>query len=134
MTTGVGHEGQGGQHMVAFKSFDMGKTWGEQIDIESANDPESSWGVPLKVPSGRVYCFYTYNGDNMREVISDSGLIKRVDTLGYYAFKYSDDNGLTWSDKRYYLPVRKFKTDYENPYKGEVVFFGAYQSRLFTMI
>jgi hypothetical protein len=79
--------------------------------------------VPLKVSSGRVYCFYTYNGDNLREVITDYGPTTRVDTLGYYAFKYSDDNGLTWSENRWYIPVRKFKCDLDNPYGGNVVFF-----------
>jgi hypothetical protein len=123
MTTGKGVEGEPGQHVVAVKSFDKGKTWGPIIPIEPADGPESSWAVPLKVPSGRVYCFYTYNGDNLREVITDHGPTKRVDTLGYYAFRYSDDDGLTWSDKRYYIPVRKFKCDMENPYKGEVMFF-----------
>lgn len=123
MTTGKGIEGEPGQHVVAVKSFDKGKTWGPIIPIEPADGPESSWAVPLKVPSGRVYCFYTYNGDNLREVITDHGPTKRVDTLGYYAFKYSDDNGLTWSDKRWYIPVRKFRCDLENPYKGEVMFF-----------
>lgn len=123
MTTGKGIEGEPGQHVVAVKSFDRGETWGPIIPIEPADGPESSWAVPLKVPSGRVYCFYTYNGDNLRECITDFGPTTRVDTLGYYAFKYSDDNGLTWSDKRWYIPVRKFKCDLENPYKGEVMFF-----------
>jgi len=27
--------------------------------------------VLLKVPGGRVYCFYNYNRDNIREVIAD---------------------------------------------------------------
>lgn len=123
MTTGRGIEGEPGQHVVAVKSFDMGKTWTQPIPVEPADGPEASWAVPLKVPSGRVYCFYTYNGDNLREVITDHGPTKRVDTLGYYAFKYSDDNGLTWSEKRWYIPVRKFRCDLDNPYHGDVMFF-----------
>ncbi|MFO7945515.1 MAG: LamG-like jellyroll fold domain-containing protein, partial [Armatimonadota bacterium] len=44
-------------------------------------------------------------------------------TLGYYAFRYSDDNGKSWSDERYYIPVRETDIDRRNPYEGEVRFF-----------
>ena len=80
--------------------------------------------MPLKVPSGRIYAFYVYNADNMREVIASTEYARRrVDTLGHYVFKYSDDGGRTWSDERYRVPVRTFAIDRDNPYQGEVQFF-----------
>ena len=97
MTTGKGVEGEGGRHVVATTSSDYGRHWSELIDIEPATRPEASWVMPLKVPSGRVYAFYTYNKDNIREVpnVASPSIRKRVDTLGAYVFKYSDDYGRT---------------------------------------
>lgn len=128
MTTGKGEEGEGGQHIVSTKSKDHGKTWSSLVDIEPADGPEASWVMPLVTPSGRIYAFYTYNAQNMREVIADPGPAhdyssRRVDTLGDYAFKYSDDGGKTWSGKRYFIPVREFDIDRRNSYKGKVHFF-----------
>jgi len=125
LTTGVGVEGQTGQHIIATISKDKGKTWSKPVDIEPAKGPEASWVMPLMTPSGRVYVFYTYNADNLRfDTKSNSpNMAKRVDTLGKYAFKYSDDGGLTWSNNRYYIPVRLFRIDRENAYGGKVVYF-----------
>jgi hypothetical protein len=124
MTTGPGEEGNDQQHVVSTSSTDNGKTWGPLVDIEPHGPPESSWVMPLIVPSGRVYAFYDYNGDNMREVMTSTGKpTKRVDTLGHYVFKYSDDGGQTWSNERYRIPIRTFQIDSENPYHGEVQFF-----------
>ena len=61
MTTGRGVEGQAGQHIVSTRSADRGRTWSEHVAIEPDNGPEASWVMPLKVPGGRVYVFYTYN-------------------------------------------------------------------------
>ena len=47
----------------------------------------------------------------------------RVDTLGYYVFKYSDDHGKSWSEKRYPIDVREFQCDHDNIYGGKVRFF-----------
>jgi hypothetical protein len=129
LTTGAGREGQPGQHVVALRSFNQGKSWETPVPIEPADGPEASWVVPLLVPNlggklGRVYAFYVYNGDNRRTVIFDSGKeLVRVDTLGHYVFRYSDDGGATWSEQRTEIPVREFDIDRENPYKGETRFF-----------
>ncbi len=124
MTTGPGVEGQQGQHIVATISSDEGRSWSELIDIEPAEGPEASWVMPLKVASGRVYVFYTYNKDNLRRVNSNSEPIaRRVDTLGGYMFKYSDDHGRNWSRERYEIPMRQMRIDRENTHHGEVMFF-----------
>ena len=38
-------------------------------------------------------------------------------------FKYSDDNGLSWSKKRYTVPIREMAIDRENPYNGKIKIF-----------
>jgi hypothetical protein len=124
MTTGKGKEGQKGQHIVSTRSSDHGKTWEPLIDIEPADGPEASWVMPYLTPYGRVYAFYTYNADNLREVIASNNYArKRVDTLGEYAYKYSDDGGKTWSQECWFIPIRETNTDRTNPYEGKVRFF-----------
>ena len=120
MTTGKGREGQPGQHIVSTRSADRGKTWEPLVAIEPADGPEASWAMPYLTEYGRVYVFYTYNAGNMREVI---GAGRRVDTMGEYAFKYSDDGGRTWSAQRWFIPVRETEIDRRNPYQGKVRFF-----------
>ena len=125
MTTGRGHEGDTGQHVVSAITPDRGKTWEGPFDIEPAGGPEASWVMPLRVPeTGRIYAFYTYNKENRRKVRTVSGdTISRVDSFGVYAYKYSDDQGRTWSDGRYEIPMRTFEIDRQNAYGGDVMFF-----------
>jgi hypothetical protein len=126
LTTGPGTEGVPGQHIIATISSDKGKTWSKPVDIEPSKGPEASWVMPLAVPSGRVYAFYTYNYDNLRldtKAVNSETFAHRVDTIGKYAFKYSDDYGKTWSNERYYIPMRKMRIDRENPYHGERMYF-----------
>jgi len=115
-TTGAGHEGNQGQYIVAAISKDQGRTWSDPIAIESPTGPEASWAMPLITPSGRVYVFYDYNGDNIRTL---KGRKIRADMLGWYCYKYSDDHGRTWS-KRYRLPVRLTACDQNNDWQGKV--------------
>ena len=42
LTTGAGHEGQRGQHVVCARSSDQGRTWSAPLDIEPASRPEAS--------------------------------------------------------------------------------------------
>lgn len=124
MTTGKGIEGASGQHIISLRSTDQGHTWTGPVDVEPADGPEASYAVLLKVPYGRIYCFYNHNTDRVREVKrEDSGVYKRVDSLGHYVFKYSDDHGKSWSSKRYEIPVREFECDRQNVYGGKLRFF-----------
>jgi hypothetical protein len=124
MTTGVGVEGAGGQHVVSMRSTDKGRTWSEIIPIEPADGPEASYAVLLKVPGGRIYAFYNHNTDRVPEVKrEDKGVYKRVDSLGHYVFKYTDDHGRTWSAKRYEVNLREFECDRNNVYGGTLRFF-----------
>ncbi len=124
MTTGSGREGSSGQHVVATRSFDQGRTWSGLVDIEPANGPEASWVVPFVASSGRIYAIYTYNFENRRTIKDYRGKpLQRVDTLGALMFKYSDNGGITWSNERYRIPMRNFEIDQQNVYDGAVQFF-----------
>jgi hypothetical protein len=124
ITTGAGREGAGGQHIICMRSTDRGQTWDSPVDIEPADGPEASYVVLLKTPYGRIYALYNHNTDNVREVRrEDKGVYPRVDSLGHYVFKYSDDHGRTWSDRRYDIPVREFECDRNNVYGGSLRFF-----------
>ncbi len=124
MTTGAGLEGDHGQHVVATISRDKGKTWAPLIDIEPATGPEASWITPFITPTGRIYVFYTYNSENLREILDiNKKPITRVDTFGKMMMKYSDDGGHTWSKKRYEVPIRNFEIDDNNVYQGKIQFF-----------
>jgi len=128
VTTGGGEEGSGGQHVISMRSADRGKTWSEPVDLEPADGPEASYAVLLKTGYGRVYCFYNHNTDNIRSVKADNppfpaGKCTRVDSLGHYVFRYTDDNGRSWSKKRYDVPMRLFEIDRENADRGKLLYF-----------
>lgn len=128
LTTGAGREGEPGQHVVAMRSTDQGRTWSAPVALEPPDGPEASYAVLLATPTGRVYCFYNHNSDNLREVLADDppfagGVCRRVDSQGYFVCKYSDDGGRTWSPRRYPIPVREMDIDRRNPYGGAVRFF-----------
>lgn len=124
MTTGPGHEGDARQHVVSSRSTDQGKTWSPLLDIEPHGPPEASWVMPLAVPSGRIYAIYVFNDADLREIPSPvGGVIKRGDTLGTFAFRYSDDGGRSWSQDRYKMPQRVTEVDRANTLGGEVQFF-----------
>jgi len=124
ITTGSGNEGAPGQHVVSMRSTDCGKTWEKPVAVEPAGGPEASYAVLLKVPYGRIYCLYNHNTDRVAEVKrEDKGVYKRVDSLGHYVFKYTDDHGRTWSERRHEIPLREFDCDRANAYGGQLKFF-----------
>ncbi len=128
VTTNASKEGDAGQKVISMRSSDMGKTWSEPVSLEEDDGRENSYSVLLKVPSGRIYSFYNHNTDNIRRVKADNppyedGYCYRVDSIGYYVFKYSDDFGKSWSKKRYPIPVREFEIDRKNADKGKLRYF-----------
>lgn len=125
VTTGPGEEGSGGQHVVTMRSTDRGDTWSDAVAVEPGDCRENSYAVMLKAPSGRIFIFYNHNTDNVREVFSHdrTTTFTRVDSLGHFVFKYSDDHGRSWSRERYDLPFRLFQCDRENVYHGTLCFF-----------
>lgn len=124
ITTGQGSEGAPGQHVVSMRSTNRGRAWEQMVPLEPVEGPEASYAVLLKVPGGRIYAFYNHNTDRVQEVKYETkGATKRVDSLGYYVFKYTDDHGRTWSAQRHPIPVREFACDRNNVYGGKIRFF-----------
>ncbi|MDD4773308.1 MAG: sialidase family protein [Eubacteriales bacterium] len=128
VTAGSGHEGQPGQHVITLRSRDRGRTWGEKAQVESPDMPESSYAVMHRCAGGRIYCFYNYNAGNLRAVRADAdvypgGQCPRVDSQGHFVYKYSDDGGRSWSERRYKIEMRLFDVDLGNAYGGEILFF-----------
>lgn len=125
LTTGDGLEGSRGQHVISIRSEDHGKTWSEPVCIEPSSGPEASWVVPLILPSGRIVVFYVYNMDDIRELPTENppGVTNRMDSHGHYVFRWSDDEGRSWSKQRGLIPVREFDIDRENSTGGRVRLF-----------
>lgn len=119
-TTGSGTESTPGQHIVATRSHDKGKTWSTPVDIEPSSGPSASWATPYLTSFGRVYVFYDYNGDHVQTL--DGKPIRHNSEMGWYCYKYSDDQGATWSE-RFRLPMPKAPVDYHNDFKGSVQLF-----------
>ena len=119
-TTNSGHEGSKGQHIVSSISDDQGKTWSEPVRIEEPGKESASWGMPYLTDYGRVYVFYTFNGDKIHVLNGQKNI--REDMLGWYCYKYSDDEGKTWSD-RYRIDIPNKPVDLNNQWNGEVQIF-----------
>lgn len=120
-TTSPGREGDDVQYIVSTRSSDQGKSWSVPVEIEAASSGvESSWAMPLVTKFDRIYAFYTFNGDSIRNLPDGSSM--RADTHGWYCYRYSDDKGRTWS-KRYRLHMRKTAVDRENDFSGKVQMF-----------
>jgi hypothetical protein len=129
VTTGAKKEGDRGQTVAVLRSKDKGKSWTAPLPLEPTDGPEASYASLLKTPSGRVYAFYNHNTENVREVPRDPvpgrprSMEKRVDSLGHFVFRFSDDHGATWSAKRFDVPMRAFQIDRENSTAGKIKYF-----------
>lgn len=87
-----GHESTGDQHVVVARSEDAGRTWGHEIMVEAAGDSYHvpAWITLYCVPAtGRLYSFYWWNlhGVPLRDA-------------GDVFLRYSDDDGVTWSERQ----------------------------------
>ncbi len=119
-TTSAAREGATSQYIVCTVSKDQGRTWSAPVPIESPDSPEASWAMPLLTRFGRIYVFYVYNGDDVRTLPDGSPM--RADTHGWYCYRYSEDSGSTWSERRR-LPMRVTAADRRNDFSGEVQMF-----------
>lgn len=115
LTTSSGVEHAYMNNIIATRSYDKGRTWTEPVNVEPPGVPQSSWAVPLKVPGGRIYVFYNYNKFGFTGL---EGVMS-----GPFVYKYSDDNGKTWSENRYEVPMRTTKIDRENYTQRKHQFF-----------
>lgn len=124
LTTSSGTEYAKSNYIISTKSYDQGKTWTKPVEVEAPGVPQSAWAVPLKVPGGRIYVFYNYNQGEFKGI---EGVMS-----GPFMFKYSDDNGKTWSEKRYEAPIRRTKIDTDNHTNGKTCFFWSIDKPIVT--
>ncbi|UCD30000.1 MAG: exo-alpha-sialidase [Planctomycetota bacterium] len=104
------HENDPDQRVVMSRSTDRGRNWSKPVLL--AGDPSgksgrrASWQFPVVVPhSGRVYLFWNQN----------VGVVDaRADTTGVLAYRWSDDDGLAWSEV-HTLPIRKSAISHPDP-------------------
>ncbi len=124
-TVSNGREGAAGQHIETRRSLDRGRSWSQPVPVEPGDQRENSYAVMLKAPGGRIFIFYNHNGDNVREILTHDrkSSYQRVDSLGNFVFKFSDDHGCSWSEKHCQIPVREFLCDRNNVYQGKLRFF-----------
>ena len=114
------------QHFVASRSTDRGRTWSPpaQLAPEPTRPPEqiASWGFPVVVPhTGRIYVFWNQN----------IGITStRRDLTALLAYRWSDDDGLTWSNDMHMLSVPKAATSDPDPDQPEN--FVIYQAPIIT--
>jgi len=110
-TTGTGEEGAKGEYVSVMRSEDGGQTWSMGTLLE---DPEweSAYAVLVTDRFDRIYCLYNYNLDHYR--ISEFDC-HRLDMGGTYCMRYSDDKGLSWSE-RIIVDVGVTDLDREYPY------------------
>lgn len=98
------------QRLVLSRSDDQGKTWSKPTVFaggpKSPDGRMASWGFPFVVPhTGRVYVFWNQNVG-----IEDV----RQDTTGELWYRWSDDDGRTWSDS-HRLTIRKSAISHPDP-------------------
>jgi hypothetical protein len=87
-----GYESDANQRVVVARSRDGGRSWSSEVPVEEAGADcrVPAWGMPFVVPeSGRVYVFYWFNYQGVK--LRDAGDI---------FFRFSDDDGLTWSPRQ----------------------------------
>ena len=125
LTTSRGGEGATTSHVVATRSTDQGRTWSTPVPLEAETPPESAYATLLKVAGGRIFAFYDHNSENIREIPGENGgkPVKRVDTLGQFVFRTTDDGGRTWSTQRHVIPVRETQIDRANVTGGRTRIF-----------
>lgn len=118
LTTGPGNEGEPGQHVVSATSHDQGRTWSPLVDVEPVDkEKRSAYALVLITPADRIYAFYCYNGDAIRAL--PDGKPIRDDMQGWCVFRYSDDQGATWSERQR-LPMRLTAVDRGNEWQGRL--------------
>ncbi len=126
LTTSSGGEGATSSHVLSTRSLDHGKTWSPLLALEPQTPPESAYATMVKTPAGRIYAFYNHNTDNVREIPGPSATskpVKRVDSLGHFVFRYTDDHGKSWSAQRTEMPMRETQIDRDNVTGGTTRIF-----------
>lgn len=125
VTTSSGAEGSRDQYVSILRSTDRGRNWTEPVRLEGPEGGrcwESAYSKLVVAPTGRIFCFYCYNAAHVD--ITD-GPVYRYDMGGIFCCRFSDDRGLSWSE-RLTIPVRDLEIDRMAP-----LFHQGHELRLF---
>jgi hypothetical protein len=127
-------EGSVGEHIVSVRSSDQGLHWSAPLALEDDRTIDNAYSTITLTPSGRIYVTYNMNLDNVTTL--NNKPITRLDELGHFVMRYSDDgaatvraslpfrrhtNGLPpqWSAERYEVPYRTTAVDRANSFEGK---------------
>ncbi len=111
-------ENAGDQRVVVSRSLDRGRSWSKPytIDGPQPGDPRgtglASWGFPIVAPGlladGGHRVYYIYN----KNVGLDDA---REDTTGLVRCRWSDDDGLSWSEETMDFPIAPSAISHPDP-------------------
>jgi hypothetical protein len=108
-------EGGTGETIGISLSHDKGNTWQFITDLEPTTGPTAFYSISFVSSFGRVYVIYGYNNNN---ILFLNGTRIRTDAVGEMCYKYSDDNGITWSSRQVInMPVTQY--DSINNWQGK---------------
>jgi hypothetical protein len=109
-------EAAGDQRVVSARSTDQGETWSEPVEVDGPDDQDdggmASWGFPVLAPGvtddggDRIYCLYVKNVG-----VNDS----RAADTGALRYRYSEDDGRSWSDETFDLTIEPCAISNPNP-------------------
>ncbi len=92
--TTASKEGATDQRVVVSRSTDEGRSWTDPVCIDRHTDEDpgaASYSSLYQVgETGRIYVFYIKGDRSFRRA--------RKDVTGFLAWRYSDDDGVTWRD------------------------------------
>ena len=122
------HEGNGKEAVYTTMSKDQGQTWTVAKPLEETFKEQYAYSTLFRSKFNfnksseykRLYVLYVQNYQNVTTLPNGTKL-SRQDMMGGFFFKFSDDNGVTWSEKSYQIPVRKTKIDLTNDWNGSTM-------------
>lgn len=110
-----GKEGQAGMHVVSVRSTDTGRSWSQPVALERNSSMDNVYSTIIGPTAfGRVYAVYNANVDGLLPSMVGG----RVDTVGNFYMKWTDDSGLSWSAQRLMVPYRMTAVDRANSFPG----------------
>ena len=97
------------ERIVVARSLDRGQTWSVP-EVLDGPEPDTqhiaSWPFPVVVPhTGRLYCFFHKNTGVVDYDLAMTGVL---------AWRVSDDDGVTWSE-RFQTPIGRSAIDHPDP-------------------
>jgi hypothetical protein len=117
LTVARGGEGNASQHIIAQRSKDGGKTWGDWFDVEPQGPPPSSYGGFFRHSNtGQAYYMYTLGPESDPPLADGSPFRGHRHHIGQIAFRYVNQAGEF--SERYILSLPPRAVDTENVFAG----------------